>query len=135
MPNLQCALHEALTLSPLNTFRMDWNTDCTLGLLQHQHLTSLMLWQLNEHKSLQPHSNETHLIILSYTFFICHTLYNKRKKKRKKNQPHHHNAIISALCCSNPNGKYIESSVKGHTGKTGFIIKPKRTPDALKIIM
>ena len=38
---LQC-LHRALTSTPSNTFGMNWNTDCKLGLLvQHQCLASV----------------------------------------------------------------------------------------------
>ena len=37
-------LHRALTSTPLNTFGMNWNTDCEPGLIaKHQCLTSLML--------------------------------------------------------------------------------------------
>ena len=44
-------LHRALTTTPSNTFRMNWNADCEPGLItQHQCLTSLMLLWLNGSK-------------------------------------------------------------------------------------
>ena len=51
-------LQRALTSTPLNTFRMNWNGDCEPGLIvQHQCPTSLMLLWLNGSKSLQQCSN------------------------------------------------------------------------------
>ena len=47
-------LHRALTSTPSNTFGMNWDVDCELGLIaQHQCPTSLMLLWLNGSKSLQ----------------------------------------------------------------------------------
>lgn len=43
---------QSLNSTPFNTFGMNRNTDCQLGLItQHQCLTSLMLLSLNESKS------------------------------------------------------------------------------------
>ncbi len=48
--NLSCS-HRVLTSTPSNTFGMNWNKDCTSGLLiQHQCLNSQMLYWMNVQK-------------------------------------------------------------------------------------